>query len=473
MTSEINKINSLIFSKSEEEFFDRLKESDISFDFNLADYIDRKIPTDEKVISARFDEVGKAFTEFAYAIANEGFYTCLAKDCSEISKLCAAYVNLGKYLRERTFPENLKWILDAYINSFNIIGDISVFEAEKEIESCIVPAWHPATLEKINDQKIFFLDGCGEWWNEAQEKEKITEKEISDTLSDLLQMSMLQSTLDLFPSYGQVYFGTIASYGAFSLYGRNDIKNENRLRDMIHKDAIFDDDFDKNEVSRLNDNAKMIYGVMLDYAKAFPNSADNLSIVFIDPSELQPIVAAIYKYIDARRKNNISAKVDISLRILVKPENKGGRNYLAYWMDEFFSQDENVNIHTYLNEWNSKSQLEKLLNGNNDIAFVMDILKVNNLGFVASHSNESLAPSQCRFPIVYKPTPISSTSVKRTIELSQPQFKAAYEHTQIVRYRNNMEKIPDEMYIASKEVSIDSDGQAIVHFLHEKADAYI
>lgn len=467
--SEITKINSLIFSKSEEEFFDRLKESDISFDFNLADYIDRKIPADEKVISARFDEVGKAFTEFAYTIANEGFYTCLAKDCSEISKLCSAYANLGKYLRERTFPENLKWILDAYINSFNIIGDISVFEAEKEIESCIVPAWHPATLEKINDQKIFFLDGCGEWWNEAQEKEKVTEKEISDTLLDLLQMSMLQSTLDLFPSYGQVYFGTIASYGAFSLYGRNDIKNENRLRDMIHKDAIFDDDFDKNEVARLNDNAKMIYGVMLDYAKAFPNSADNLSIVFIDPSELQPIVAAMYKYIDTRRKNNATAKVDISLRILVKPENKGGRNYLAYWMDEFFSHDENVNIHTYLNEWSSKAQLEKLLNGNNDIAFVMDILKVNNLGFVASHSNVSLAPSQCRFPIVYKPTPISSTSVKRTIELSQPQFKAAYEHTQIVRYSNNMEKIPDEMYIASKEVSIDSDGQAIVHFLHEKA----
>lgn len=467
--SEITKINSLIFSKSEEEFFDRLKESDISFDFNLADYIDRKIPADEKVISARFDEVGKAFTEFAYTIANEGFYTCLVKDCSEISKLCSAYANLGKYLRERTFPENLKWVLDAYINSFNIIGDISVFEVEKEIESCIVPAWHPATLEKINDQKIFFLDGCGEWWNEAQEKEKVTEKEISDTLSDLLQMSMLQSTLDLFLSYGQVYFGTIASYGAFSLYGRNDIKNENRLRDMIHKDAIFDDDFDKNEVARLNDNAKMIYGVMLDYAKAFPNSADNLSIVFIDPSELQPIVAAMYKYIDTRRKNNATAKVDISLRILVKPENKGGRNYLAFWMDEFFSQDENVNIHTYLNEWSSKAQLEKLLNGNNDIAFVMDILKVNNLGFVASHSNVSLAPSQCRFPIVYKPTPISSTSVKRTIELSQPQFKAAYEHTQIVRYRNNMEKIPDEMYIASKEVSIDSDGQAIVHFLHEKA----
>ena len=467
--AQISKINALIFSKSEEEFFDCLKESEMKFDFNLSDYVDKKIPIEEKVISAKFDEVGKAFAEFVYVVANEGFYTCIAKDNSELTRLCDAYVRLGKYLTGRTFPENLKWILDSYINSFNILGDISVFKSEKEIESCIVPAWHPATLEKLNDQKIFFLDGCEEWWNEIQVKDKISEREMADTLTDLLQMSMVQSTLDIFPSYGQIYFGTIASFGAFSLYGRNDIVNENRLRDMIHKDAIFDDDFDRNEVSRLNDNAKMIYSVMLDYTKAFPNTADNLSIVFIDPSELQPIVAAVYKYIDVRRKRNDQAKIDVSMRILVRPENKGGRNYLAYWMDEFFSQDENVNIHTYLNEWSSKSTLEKLLNGNNDIAFVMDILKVNNLGFVRSYSNASLAPSQCRFPIVYKPTPISSTSVKRTIELSQPQFKAAYEHTQIVRYRNNMEKKPDGMYIASKEVSIDSDGQAIVHFLHEKA----
>ena len=96
----------MIFSKSEEEFFDRLKESDISFDFNLADYIDRKIPTDEKVISARFDEVGKAFTEFAYAIANEGFYTCLAKDCSEISKLCVC--KSWKIFKRKNFSRKSK-----------------------------------------------------------------------------------------------------------------------------------------------------------------------------------------------------------------------------------------------------------------------------------------------------------------------------------------------------------------------------
>ena len=467
--SDIRKINSLIFSKSEEEFFERLKESDVSFGFNLNEYINKKMPLDEADITFEFDKVGKAFSKFVHSISIDGFYACIAKDNSELVQLCSAYTDLGKYLRNRGLAENLKWVLDAYINSFNIINDVNFIESEKDIESCIVPAWHPATLEKINDRNIFFLDGCNEWWDKVQGDESINEKQISDTLLDLIQMCKLQSTLDLFPSYGQVFFGAISSYGAFSLYGRNDIKNENRLIDMIHKEAIYDDDFDKKEVSKFNDNAKMIYGIMLDYAKAFPNTADNLNLVFIDPSELQPIVAAIYKYIAIRKEKSKNEKIDISLRILVKPENKGGRNYLAYWMDEFFSQDENVCIHTYLNEWNSKSQLEKLLNSNNDIAFVMDLLKVNNLGFVVSHNKEILAPSQCRFPIVYKPTPISSTSVNRTIELSQPQFKAAYEHTQIVRYRNNMEEKPREMYIASRSVSMDSDGQNIVHFLHEKA----
>lgn len=464
------EINMLIFSKSEEEFFERLNESYIEFKFNLVEHIDKKVQTGEKEISARFDELGKAFSAFAYCIAKDGFYACIAKDDSELIRLGKAYTELGEYLRKRTFSENLKWVLDAYINAFNIIGNTDVFCFEKEIDACIVPPWHPATLEKLNDQKIFFLDGCEEWWNEIQGTEdKLTEKNVITMINGLLQMCVIQSTLDIFPTDGQTYFGAMASFGAFTLYGKSDIKNESHLRDMIHKDAIFDDDFDKSEVFLFSDNAKMIYSVLLDYAKAFPDSADNLNVVFIDPSELQPIVAAIYKYIEIRRNRSESVQVDISLKILVRPENKGGRNYLTYWMDEFFSQDENINIRTYLNEWRNKAELEKLLNGNNDIAFIMDILKVNSLSFVSANKDISLAPSQCRFPIVYKPTPVSKTSVKRTIELSQPQFRAAYEHTQIVRYRNNMEKIPDGKYIAAKEVTIDSEGQSIVHLLHEKA----
>ena len=110
--SEIKKLNSIIFSKSEEEFFDRLRDSDIEFGFNLADYVDKKVPLDEKVISAKFDEVGKTFIKFVYSISNDGFYNCISKDNSELTKLCDAYRGLGEYLRKRSFPENIKCALN-------------------------------------------------------------------------------------------------------------------------------------------------------------------------------------------------------------------------------------------------------------------------------------------------------------------------------------------------------------------------
>lgn len=465
----ISKINSLLFAKSEEEFFDLYDESDMKFDFNLSKYVDDKTTGNAKEYSARFDKLGSNFVKFVHEITNEGFYSCIGKDDSELFSLVKEYSELGNRLTKKTLPENLKWILDAFIHAFNIEASSNVIENDADAKCCIVPAWHPAALEKLNDQKIFFLDGCEEWWKSQEESGKINKKDIEDMINNLIQMSMIQSSLDIFPSYGQQYFGAVNSFGAFSLYGRNDIENNNRLKDMIHKDAIFDDDFDNKEIAQMTDNARMIYGVIQDYSKAFPNSYSNMSIVFVDPSELQPIITAIYKYIEGIRKKYPIIVINIYLKILVKPENKGGRNYLAYWMDEFFSQDANVNIRTYLNEWRTKSDLDKLLNGNNDIVFVMDLLKVNNLQFIKENGGIKFDPSQCRFPIVFKPSPVSDTTVKRRIELSQPQFNAAYAHTQVVRFRNNLEVVPDGKYIAVREVCIDSDAQSIVYSLHEKA----
>ncbi len=469
--ASIKKITSLLFAKSEEEFFDLYDESDIRFDFDIAKYVDENTSANTKIISAKFDNLGEKFVKFIYTVANEGFYSCICKEQSELIALVDEYTNLGRELVTINLPENQKWILDAYIHAFNIEETTKTIQDDTCFRCCIVPTWHPVALEKLNDQKIFFLDGCAEWWEAQSEVDKIKKKEIDETIENLMQMSMIQSSLDIFPSYGQQYFGAVNSFGTFSIYGRSDIENNSRLRDMIHKDAIYDDDFDGKENVKMNDNAKMIYGVLANYIKAFPNAYRNLSIIFVDPSELQPIIASVYKFIEIQRKNHPEDKINIIIKILVKPENKGGRNYLAYWMDECFSQDTNVNIKIYLNEWRKKADIDKILNGNNDIVFVMDLLKVNTLQFVKESGVVRLDLSQCRFPIVYKPSPVSDTSskVKRRIELSQPQFSSAYAHTQVARYRNNSEILPNGNYIAVREVCIDNDAQNIVHSLHEKA----
>ena len=465
------KITSLLFAKSEEEFFDLYDENDIRFDFDVAKYVDENTSVETKIISAKFDSLGKKFVKFIYTVANEGFYSCICKEQSELIALVDEYTKLGQELASTRLPENQKWILDAYIHAFNIEETTKAIQDDTYFRCCVAPAWHPAALEKLNDQKIFFLDGCAQWWDAQRDVTKIKKKEINETIENLMQMSMIQSSLDIFPSYGQHYFGAVNSFGTFSVYGRSDIENNSRLKDMIHKDAIYDDDFDGKENAKMNDNAKMIYSVLADYTRAFPNSYRNLCIVFVDPSELQPIIASVYKFIEIQKKKHPEDNINISIKILVKPENKGGRNYLAYWMDECFSQDANVSIRTYLNEWRTKTDIDKILNGNNDIVFVMDLLKVNTLQFIKESGSVRLDLSQCRFPIVFKPSPVSDTSskTKRRIELSQPQFGSAYAHTQVVRYRNNSETLPSGNYIAVREVCIDNEAQDIVHSLHEKA----
>ena len=471
ITQISNKMTSLIFAKSEEEFFDLYDECDLIFDFNLIEHVREKankagVNANDYV--ARFIKLGKAFKNFIQTVEKDGFFVSIAKGPeSETLQLIQEYVEMGNLLIKKTLPENLQWILDVFIHAFNIECDTSVLTNEADAKCCIVPPWHPVTLQKMVDQKIFFLDGCIEWWNENGAKQ-ISNKKIDFIINNLEHMSLIQSSVDLFPSSGQQYFGSIASFGAFSIYARNDIENNTRLKDIIHRDAIFDDDFDAKEISQFNDNAKMIYGVIYDYTRAFQND-NNLSLVFVNPIGLQPIVAAIYKYIDYVRKTDANGKINISLKILVKPENKGGRNYLSYWMDEFFSQDANVTIRTYLNEWSSTNDLEKFLNGNNDIVFMMDLLTVNNLLFIKDTGNMGYSVRDCRYPIVYKPTPISETTVKRRIELSQPQFSAAYAHTQVVRFRNNMETLPEGKYIAVKEVCIDPTIHEMIYALHSKA----
>lgn len=466
---QLEEMRPLIFAKSEEEFFDLYDESELSFDFDLVKYLKNKQISNGTEYIDQFIKLGKAFSGFIEKVEKEGFFGCLKeKEQSDIVSLVSEYTKTGELLKKETLPENLKWILDAYIHAFNVEEDNELIEYERDAKCCIVPPWHPATLQRLFEQKNFFLKGCLEWWNKEDEKKGKTKTGVDNLINEIEHICMIQNTVDLYPSSGQHYFGAIASFGNYSVYARTDIQNTSRLKDLIHKEAVFDDDFNKNEIARMNDNAIMIYDIILDYIKAFQNE-DNLNLVFINPGELQPIIAAVYNYIKKVRNEEADRKIDISLKILVKPENRGGRNYLTYWMNEFFSQDENVNIRTYLNEWRSEADLEKFLNGNNDIVFLMDLLTINDFLFIKDTRTHSKISQECLFPIVYKPTPVSESTVKRRIELSQPQFSASYMHTQIVRFRNNMENVPDRDYIAAREGYIDTKMQEMIYKLHAKA----
>jgi hypothetical protein len=99
----------------------------------------------------------------------------------------------------------------------------------------------------------------------------------------------------------------------------------------------------------------------------------------------------------------------------------------------------------------------------------MDLLHAETFRFIPDPGETGGKVSDCRFPIVYKPSPLSKTSKKRKIEITQTQFSASFKHTQVARYKKNPETIPAGTFLAVRETGVESETKQIIDMLHKKA----
>ena len=465
-----NKLKQFMHLKSEQEFFDVYNQTEISLD-NILDHIQKHQSEEQLKWKSEFISLGIMFVNFCKAISSRGFFGSFI----EINAFIDAFIELGNKIINNTFAENLKWVLNFYIHAFAIEENNNSITVDVATDFCIIPPWHPIILQKLVHQSVFILDGYEQWWHKTissgKDMLKVTQQAATSNLQELIHLSRIHQAVDIFPTSSRQYLGNLHTFGNFALCGNSDTQANIRIRDMLRKEVVFDDDFSDSEVTHIDADAFMIYDIIEDYLKAFPRKESELSIAFLNPSELQPIVAAIHKYInETKKRNNYSDRsLKVNLNILVKPENRGGRNYLSYWVNSFFSQDENIDIKISLNEWTSKNDIETFLPVNTDIAFVIDLLKEDHFGFDNAIDNITLRPSECKFPIVFKPVPLSRSSLKRRIELTQPQFEAATIHSQVVYYSNHLNEHPSKKVVVTKEVCIDAERRELIDTLHQKS----
>ena len=470
----------LMGSKCEEEFLDAFEQSSIEYELNLVEEA-KKHKENPKAIAwqAEFSMLGRSFIEFCRSLRKKGFFGDLLQNTKGDSKSAIfvdKYVKLGSQIVNSSFVQNLEWVMDFYIHAFAIEESLRFFTINEEAPGCIIPPYHPAILQKLIDQTVFLADGACEWIHEHENDHPSLDR-ISDMVNELIQLSQIQEGVDVFPSKDGK-FGTTHAFSNYCLCGVCKSSSQKWMKAIMKKDAVFDDDFNDSVFKRMNVSAKMLFDVFETYSKALPNYTTNLSIAVIDPDDLQPIIAAIYQFILINKKNLENKKetldngriIRIRLHILVHPENKGGRNYLSYWANTFFNQDENVDLKIYLNEWNDRDDLEKLLDTNLDLVFLMDVLRIDDLRFVLDPGNADGTISDCRFPIVFKPAPVSKASIKRNIELTQRQFSAATIHSQVVYYKLSYESYEYKKQLVVRNVSIDSDRKELILMLHRKAN---
>lgn len=469
----VDNYSTLMGAKCEEEFLDFFEQSSLDCNFNLA-YEATKHRESEKAIEwgAEFSALGRSFYRFCQSLRTKGFFADLlesSKGTSEAINFIGKYTKLGNRIINSTFTQQLEWVMDYYIHAFAIEESVRAITTNEDPVGCIIPPYHPAVLQKIIDQTIFLADGCGEWYAE-NEASHVSYDKICAVVDELAQLSQIQEGVDVFPAKEGKYFGTTHAFANYCICGTSAEMPQKWMKAIMRKDAVFDDDFNDSAFKHMNVSSKMLLDVIEAYIKALPSSATNLSVAVIDPEDLQPIIAALYQYIIQLKSVDPKKAVQIRLNILVKPENKGGKNYLSYWANTFFNQDEDVDLKIYLNEWNTEDDLEKLLDTKLDLIFIMDVLKVNKLDFIQDGGSLNEKISDCRFPIVFKPAPVSAASIKRRIELTQRQFSAATIHSQVVYYKDTYESFSFQRKLVVREVSIDKARKDLILMLHKKAN---
>ena len=473
--SVVDNYEMLMCAKCEEEFLDAFEQSTFDFKFNIIDDVMTHRENDQAIEwQADFSSLGRSFVELCQNIQELGFFGDLLLNTKAESKAASfidQYIKLGNLIISKSFNQKLEWVMNDYIHAFSIEESVKSITTDEESSGCIIPPYHPAILQKLRDQTVFLADGCNEWLN-GFNGDSASFDTICEMVDELSQLSQIQEGIDIYPGKNDRYFGSTHCFANYCVCGAYKKSSQTRMKTVMKKDAVFDEDFNDRSLKSMNVSARMLFDVLETYGKALPNYTNNLSVAVIDPDDLQPIIAALYHYITLKKKtiDDNNQAIVIRLYILVQPENKGGKNYLSYWANTFFNQDENVDMKIYLNEWKDKDDLEKLLDTNLDLIFLMDVLKVNKLHFVMDPGSVNNRISDCRFPIVFKPAPVSSASIKRSIELTQRQFSAATIHSQVVYYKDNYESYDYKKQLVVREVSIDSERKELILMLHRKSN---
>ena len=190
---------------------------------------------------------------------------------------------------------------------------------------------------------------------------------MDNALDRLLNLSYIHSSIDAIYDDRDLQ-GVEKTFGYFTLYGRYLKENHFvRMGTVLEKEAIYDDDFNVRSFNQANAEAKMIINVIRHYRKTYGKNTDCLTLAFINPSDLQVVVSAITGYVASVKKLDIP--IYIVATIILPEKNKGGRNYLSYWLDNLVDADAGVHIESYLEYWNEYKDIHNKIRSNTDIAF--------------------------------------------------------------------------------------------------------
>lgn len=463
-------INEAFQAKSESEFVQIIDHAELEVEqINLYDYATKISARDYIDERYAFDEMNTVFRDFKSDVTQDGFFSTIGTSAPRFIKSFVNAVNAIHVTSET--PDIMKYLM-CLLNAFIITDSEKIITAGKTLSQCIVMPYHPAMLEKIVDQMVFLRTGLSQWYE--RKLEKATKESLAQAIERLTNLSYVHNAVDAFLGENKKLIPISRVYGYFALYGEYKPHNNFiRMSTMLQKEEVFDDTFRESTFKRMNAEAKMIVNTIDDYLETYAQMNEDLTLTFVNPKDLQTIVAAISGYV-AQQKKRLQTddleRMKVDVTILQPQSSKGGRNYLAYWLDTMLDMDDNINIEVYCETWEKPEEIIAKIHKNIDIIFFMDVLHESNgthLYFRTLENQGSMQPSECKYPMVFRPAIEPSMQISRRIDLTQFQFDASAAYTQLLSRYDDV--INDQKRVIYQEAKLSDTMAKVISDVHNNA----
>ena len=466
---EATNLSDYFNCESDEEFFMKLyKISTQVYDGDYQTIVGGEL--DNQEINNEFGNLIYEYKNLLNTINSKGYYYTLINDNTS-KRVFMRYSSVLKVARNNyhNLTSTQKESLFLLLNMF-LIGEknFNEFKANK-CSSILIPPYHPIMLEKMY-YKIQYLKNSFEELVSFINVDKVNnENKLDKILSYNYRMCSITSGFDAYCFSGNRLIASDKIHGRYGIYAL-DNDAYNLISDKSYDtNFVEDSEIDKKELIKKTHKSNIISQNIVDYLKTFPARVDGISILFVNPDDMQHIVAGVHDAVEQLR-DKIN-RVNINIRIVVPKNRVGGSDYLKFWLDNCFENDSNTNISTCINYIDFESnklqnQLAKIIDFE-DLTYMYKVLNESEIGFVKV-SNE-IAYEECKYPSVYTPMPISVTQETRGVDISQRQFTTSNEHLQLTHKYMRPNEI-ESMYRVVKKLQVVEKKREVVDYIHGKSN---
>jgi hypothetical protein len=465
----IDQIGNLLTSTDAASFHFMLKSHEIEVENVLT--IFSKLKQTSNILFPKLLRLEDPFLKFVAAVSNKGFYYAINIRVTDIStQYIQKYTDVITEIY-KAIPQMSKLEKDhLYLvsNLFTILPKESIYATVEEIEGAIIPPYHPAMFEKIVAQQAFQRKGIAENIENLLDGNNSSGLLMRRKFEKIKKQSTIISGVDTILSKESLNRIPSQVLGYYALHGQNTKTTIIDSSSLIDTGMLNNGNFEEENVDSISSKAFLIKDYIQQYVNTFPSNIDGLSICIVNFEHLQPVIEGLREFINAH-KNSLRG-VNLKLHILSPKNNYKAKNYMRFWLDKNFNEDDNVTIQAFFNELNKNDviSIKNILEDSEyDLVFIENILVAKDIVYEPT-GEKMITPGETKFPMVFHPMPTPKDENVRNVSISQKQFEASFAHSQLaywIKYPNSK----DEVYRVEKVLGLGPNTKEMLELFHNCA----